>query len=173
MKLYSLLIYDENKKLIYSQHNLDEVFLLYKSFVKHNIETVTNEIIQKLKTNGVYKMSKKIDKHDVMLYGFYYEKIYIVMTDNDYPQYAVYDLVNRLKNGGSEKELWDKFKIPPIEQIKHELDETKTALIESMDKLFMRGEQIENLVERTKELEEISFVFNRETKKLNKCCVIL
>ena len=57
-----------------------------------------------------------------------------------------------------------------IIKISQDLDDTKIILLDSVNKLFERGETIEELLVKTKELENYSFIFGNRTKELNKCC---
>jgi synaptobrevin family protein YKT6 len=60
--------------------------------------------------------------------------------------------------------------VDKIQQIKSDLDETKTIMMDSIDSLFQRGEQLEVLVDKAEELEKASELLQIKTKKLNSCC---
>ena len=63
--------------------------------------------------------------------------------------------------------------IDKIIKIKEELEETKTVVIEALDNLLARGESIEDLVQRTNDLSEVSKIYLREAEKMNECCNLL
>jgi len=57
-------------------------------------------------------------------------------------------------------------------KINTELDETKIIMHKSIDKILDRGEKIENLVQRSKDLSKSSKRFFKTSRKFNSCCVI-
>ena len=57
-------------------------------------------------------------------------------------------------------------------KINTELDETKIIMHKSIDKILDRGEKIENLVQRSKDLSKSSKRFFKTSRKFNRCCVI-
>ena len=57
-------------------------------------------------------------------------------------------------------------------QILRELDNIKYIMVENIDTLLKRGENLDNLVERTDHLSEESKIFYKRTKKMNSCCNI-
>ena len=55
MKIYSLLIFDVNKKLFFSKHNLDDISFFYRIFAKNTIESTAKNIIN---TNHIIEKDK-------------------------------------------------------------------------------------------------------------------
>ena len=49
----------------------------------------------------------------------------------------------------------------------------KNILLDSIDKLIIRGESIESLIDRTSDLQTSSLQFHNDAAKLNRCCIIL
>lgn len=181
MKLYSLIIFDKDKKIKYSNHNLDDVFVLYRYMVKNEIETVSLKIINTIKLDNFYKINESINNIHLSIYGYYIkEKYIIVITDKEYPQLTIYNLYNDIKNELTIHELnilWYKYQNPlnsdKIQLIKSELDQTKITLIESIEKLIERGEKLSDLVDKTNQLDIESLKFRNKAKNLNRCCIIL
>lgn len=61
-----------------------------------------------------------------------------------------------------------------ITRIQADLDETQENMLVAIDKLLERGERIEDLVDRSKDLSLSSRQFQKRSKSLNKCsCAIL
>ena len=60
-----------------------------------------------------------------------------------------------------------------IMQIQNKVDETKEVLYKSIDKILERGEKIEDLIAKTEDLSYSSKLFYKQSKKLNRCCLIL
>ena len=63
--------------------------------------------------------------------------------------------------------------IDKIYKVQKQLEETKEILYRTLDSLLCRGEKIEDLVKKSDDLSEQSKLFYKESKKMNKCCVIL
>eukprot|EP01029_Cantina_marsupialis_P014373 TRINITY_DN3175_c0_g1_i2.p1 TRINITY_DN3175_c0_g1~~TRINITY_DN3175_c0_g1_i2.p1 ORF type:complete len:203 (+),score=51.87 TRINITY_DN3175_c0_g1_i2:190-798(+) len=63
--------------------------------------------------------------------------------------------------------------VDKIMKIRKDLDETKGILHQTIDQLLEEGVRLEELVERSDDLSNRSKVFLKDTKKLNKCCVIM
>jgi hypothetical protein len=61
----------------------------------------------------------------------------------------------------------------PIIKIQREVDETKTILITSLDKLLERQGKLDDLLEKTNDLTTTSKVFLKQSKKMNRCCLLL
>ena len=184
MKIYSLLIFDVNKKLFFSKHNLDDISFFYRIFAKNTIESTakniinTNHIIEKDK---LYKINEKVDDLDIIINSYYYDKFFVIITDKEYPQYLVYTLFDELKKNVLDQyiftNLWFKYQNPKdidnIQKIQSDLDDTKIIILDSLNKLAERGATIENIAMKTEHLEQETFKFEIESKKLNKCCIIL
>ncbi|ASQ47094.1 R-SNARE family protein [Legionella clemsonensis] len=63
-----------------------------------------------------------------------------------------------------------------ITQIKSELHETTEIMKQNIEKLHLREEGLKKLVEKTEELETLTFHFNKKAKALNSCwpsCVLI
>ena len=74
-------------------------------------------------------------------------------------------------------ELVKKFQVPheadKILKIQKDLDETKTILVQSMDKLLDRGEALDSLANKSGDLSLQSKIFLDQASGLNSCCSIL
>ena len=60
-----------------------------------------------------------------------------------------------------------------VEQIQHDMDETKEILCASIDKIMERGVKLDDLLEKSQTLSESSKSFAIKSKKLNSCCNVL
>ncbi len=56
-----------------------------------------------------------------------------------------------------------------LKVIQHDLDETRQQMLHNIERLLQRGEQIEQLVEKTEALQAHSLRFEHEAKELNRC----
>ena len=179
MKLYALLVFNNFHQLEYSNYNLSEFFFIYRTKIKEGIESVAIELIKNAKTNNFYKINEKFQDVEMSIYLLSNDKIYIVLTDNEYPQRVVFTLLHSIKNANvvQKDTLFESYQNPDkhdkITQIKNELEETKIIMFDSIDKLMERGENLNELLQRAENLSETSFLFVDKTKDMNRCCVIL
>lgn len=123
----------------------------------------------------------------------------VVMTDKDYPANAVRSFVMKAtdlfltSNPVSElrqyqgkdvtlsvaglHELLLRYQDPeqadPIMKLQKQLDETKQVLFETMESLLRRGEKLEDLTERSRDLSFKSKAFLNDAEALNSCKCIL
>jgi len=145
---------------------------------KTTIELTAEKAIQNVKPDVVYKINEKVDDMQITIYGYSSKTTFIVIANDIYPPYVIYSLIHDLKICNLDKtvlnDLWMKYKnakdVDKIQQIKSDLDETKTIMMDSIDSLFQRGEQLEVLVDKAEELEKASELLQIKTKKLNSCC---
>ena len=180
MKLYALLIYDENHKLTYSKYNLDDFYFFIKAKMQETIEIFSKELIKNVKLNSYYKITDHIQglNLDIEVYGLTSNKYYIAITDPSYHRRVAFSLLGILKNekkSSSEIDnLFMSYQNPnsfdKILQTKQEIDETKLILLDSIDKLLERGESLDDLVDKAKNLSATSALFKKKTNELNSCC---
>lgn len=75
------------------------------------------------------------------------------------------------------KPILDHFSNPEetdkILKVKKSLEETKVVMFDTIEKVLERGVKIEDLVKKSDDLNNQSKLFLLQTKKLNRCCVIL
>ncbi|KAG9052090.1 palmitoyltransferase [Serendipita sp. 407] len=57
-------------------------------------------------------------------------------------------------------------------RVQAELDETKIVLHKTIEGVLQRGENLDNLVERSNALSAQSKMFYKTAKQQNSCCVI-
>lgn len=63
--------------------------------------------------------------------------------------------------------------VDQIMKIQKDLDETKEIMIQNIDKLLERGESLEALMEKSTDLSFKTKAFMKQSKELNRCCVII
>jgi synaptobrevin family protein YKT6 len=72
------------------------------------------------------------------------------------------------------EELFQKFQNPAeadkLTKIEKDLEEVKETVLQSMDDLLKRGENLDQLMEKSKDLSNTSVQFYRTAKKNNQCC---
>lgn len=72
------------------------------------------------------------------------------------------------------EELFQKFQNPAeadkLTKIEKDLEEVKGTVMQSMDDLLKRGENLDQLMQKSKDLSSTSVQFYRTAKKNNQCC---
>lgn len=71
------------------------------------------------------------------------------------------------------KQYMDPLKADKLLAIKYELEETKQIMYKNIDDLLAANEKIEDLVQKSQDLSDLSKGMARKAKDLNRCCIIL
>ena len=98
MKIYSLLIYDNNNKQIYNNYNLESFFILFRPKVKEIINDISYDIINQITVPNFYKIVENLYESDIVIYCLLNDKFYVVITDGEYSQNNVISLFDKLKD---------------------------------------------------------------------------
>ena len=178
--MYATLIYKE-KSLIYKNFNLDQFYFFTRYGIEQTIIEISNVIV--IKNNNekqFYQATEVVNEMTFYIYVYFVDNlVYIALTDKDYPTSVTLQFFQDLyKNDMSlYNEIWKKYQNPnnvnSIAKIKSEVDNTKKIMLDSIDKLLERGDKINDLIEKTDQLEFNSQAFRMNAQKLNSCCTIL
>jgi synaptobrevin homolog YKT6 len=57
-------------------------------------------------------------------------------------------------------------------RVRSALDDTKGVLVQTIEQLLERGEKLDDLLDKTRDLSDSSKRFYKEAKKTNSCCVL-
>src|ERR1044071_1556130 len=168
MRLYSVLIFDEDYNVIHSYHNLNDFFILFRSSIQKEIENVVKSVIEEANINTTYIIEQKINSTDLVVYGSTYMSysedknfgrvLYIVViTDKKYPPLTAKQLLYMLNQKPQlTKELFNQYQDPSsvdkISKLKNELDDTKKIISKTVDELINRGDSIDILMEKAESL---------------------
>ena len=105
---------------------------------------------------------------------------FVFVTDSEYPTKVIYRLTPMLFNNPTREHIqsvYDQAQNPndvdQIYSIQQTLDETMVIMHENIDRILERGEQIDDLVERSKSLSESSKMFYKASRRMNRCCHLL
>ena len=180
MKLYAVLIFDEDHNLIYTNYNLDDFYFFVRNKIEDTVKLVSTELIKYVKLNSNYKINETIENNKFVIYGITTNKFYIAITNEEYPQRVAFTLLDKLKNSKFNKSEFDNLfnsykdanEIDTILKLKNELNETKLILLDSIDKVIDRGENMDELLKKAEGLNETSTLLRRKTKDMNSCCII-
>ena len=123
-----------------------------------------------------------------------------IITDNEYPESTAYNLIGEVimdfvNTFDSQRELWadatkdmelkyDKLEeflknwqnpmeADKLQKIKSELTDVKEVMHKNMQELMERGESLESLMGKSKDLSKMSNDFYKKAKKKNaRCCTL-
>jgi len=117
----------------------------------------------------------------------------VVIADKEYPTRVAFSLLNKIldefliKFSRSTwspgtisypelKTLLAKYQDPKegdqITKVQEQLDETKQVMNKTIESLLQRGERLDDLIDRSKDISFQSKAFYKQAKKTNSCCVI-
>ncbi|XP_024367646.1 VAMP-like protein YKT61 [Physcomitrium patens] len=121
----------------------------------------------------------------------------LVFADKEYPLRSAFSVINKvldeyqrtfgdswkIKNTDS-TDAWPylpealaKYQNPTeadkLAKIQKDLDETKVILHKTIESVLKRGENLDNLVDKSNDLSSASQMFYKQAKKANQCCTIL
>ena len=71
------------------------------------------------------------------------------------------------------QEYQDPTNVDKLAKVDRQLHETKDILLQTIDKVLARGEKLDDLVERSKNLTDTSKQFYKQARKTNSCCIIM
>lgn len=179
-KLYVILLYDSDKTLIKSTYNLKDFFFLYRTTIQSNIEQLSKDCLPHIQPSMIYNVKDIVEDIAIIIYGYYLvdNRYIIIITNLYYPRYVTYQLLTTLKICHSLnvetifQTYQNPYEVDKLLQLDRELDETKTIILDSVQKLLDRGESIQDIIDRTQVLEDSSKTFLIKSKKLN-CCILL
>ena len=190
MRFYSVLVYNSvDHTLFYKNFNLTDFYFYTHYKIKTEVIQMANEYIKNLDEKKLMQSHKFTEEFNNIIFNIYIykfgNKIYLAVTNEKYPSSVILEFINELKELLNKENhdtqeidiLWTKYQDPlqvsKLLQVKQNLDETKKIMMDSVDKILERGERIENLIEKTDQLQLESEAFRIKAKKLNSCCWIL
>ncbi|KAJ4459361.1 putative snare protein YKT6 [Paratrimastix pyriformis] len=102
-----------------------------------------------------------------------------VACNPTYPQRAAFAIAMQVAKDPRPNlpELLRKYQNPMeadrLLRLNHEIDQVRDVMNENINKILERGEKIEDVLERSQRLDDASKKFLKNTKKLNRCCVVM
>ncbi len=178
MSLYAILVYNKDYKLKHLSYDAKQ----FSYFERWGLEKLADRIIKRCEPNSYYQIAEHYSDKDLTIYGSgirptscsNHDFYNIIITDLNYPRYLALQLLQILDtNPTNLDELYQSYlNGDKITQIKNELDESKIILLNSIESLLTRGDTIDDLLIRSQQLEDTSFIFADKTKDMNRCCTI-
>jgi vesicle-associated membrane protein 7 len=189
----------EDPGLIYSLVARGDAVLAEHTTANGNFIMVSRIILQKIPADHEgKKMSFAYDTH-VFHYMVEDGVTYLCMTTDQFPRRIAFTFLNDVQsqftgtyppeavetalafafNEGFSRTLADRMdyyshdpNADKLQAARAQVESTKHAMIENIDKILGRGERIDLLVARTETLNEHSFKFKEQSKKL-KCAILV
>ncbi|KAJ2758919.1 palmitoyltransferase [Coemansia sp. BCRC 34490] len=122
----------------------------------------------------------------------------VAVTDTEYPAMVARSLVGKITSEFREKyssdavdnaTVKDQLVFDPLEQyiekyqdpqqadtimkVQKELDDTKAVMHQTIESLLQRGERLDTLVDKSKDLSFQTKSFYKTAKKTNSCCIVM
>ena len=175
--ILTLHIIDENYNILYNAYNLPNYYFL-NLFKKNNIEEIVNEIQSHIVKNKIYYNQIIKCKSYNLYITLKDNKICTITFTGQFQKILFYNIINKMVNISNNDELKqilnEKYEVDKINEINNNLNDTKYILIENIDKLYNRGEKLENLLLESENLSIETKNFLKKSKKGNKlCCTYL
>ncbi len=71
------------------------------------------------------------------------------------------------------QEYQDPTQVDKLLKVDQQLSQTKEILLQTIDKVLQRGEKLDDLVEKSKNLTDTSKQFYKQARKTNSCCIVM
>ncbi|EPS36701.1 hypothetical protein H072_9713 [Dactylellina haptotyla CBS 200.50] len=192
--VFHIAILDTNqkppKKLI-SASNLSSFSFFTKGKVEEFMHFTSSTIAER--TQSGVRQSVASESYMVHAYTRPEGCTGIIITNAEYPRRIPHELLNKLLDEFVTKyprDTWkgdislpqlndylEKYQNPAqadnISKIQKELDETKIVLHKTIESVLERGENLNNLVQKSDNLSSASKMFYTNAKKQNSCCVVM
>ena len=177
MKIYSLLLFDNNNNIISKAFELTSFSYFQRNSIKEFIVFFCNMIIN----NIDYNQNNRIEHNEFVIYCLKtVNNFCCLICNNEYPSQpaylTLYNIIHKQSTTNELEKLIIKIQDPletnKIFKIQNNLNETKEILYNTIDSLLERGEKLENLVEKSNILSSQSKMFYSVAKKHNSCCYI-
>lgn len=197
VKLYSLLILlkGQNVKPLTSSYDLQSFGYFQRSSVKEFMDFTGRIIVERTRTRE--RASVKEQEYVCHVYVRENNLSGVLISDTEYPSRVAFTLLGKVLDDFLEEyplhklssleqkdivfpkcgEYLEKYQNPakadPMMKVQAELDETKIVLHNTIESVLERGEKLDDLVDKSRELTLQSKTFYSTAKKTNSCCVIL
>lgn len=135
---------------------------------------VSSTIVNRLIRNGKQGYNS-VDDGDLCLHCYIgKERIFTTITDKKYPPGVAYRLLEEISRQDADMEsLFKSYQDPNndvIYRIESDLEETKTVLMQNVEKLFQRGDKLEDLIEKSERLSAETKTFYKRARTSNRWC---
>lgn len=201
-RIFSVMIFnrfsDESCYLLCRYDDLSSIFFLARSQFSELLLHLNRQLI--LATSPGLRQSVTLDREGIRehvrahCFSTRMKLAGVIITDIEYPPRVAHQLLNKLLNEAFN--LWEMdlpnvdvdYSLPSLDnlltkydnpeefdsalRLEREVDETRKILLLTVDQLMLRGEKIEDLAGKTKDLKYQSRVFHKNAKEMKPCCLI-
>lgn len=178
VNVYSLAISDGTNNL-QQEFNLSSFNFFEKPTIKYYLNLANVEASKHVRYGE--RKSITIQKYvaHVLAPSSNNNNTYIMITDDDYPSKSAHLLLNIIASSSIKDQQnllhWIEVAKNPkdfdkIENINQQLNDIKDIMLDNIEKIIERGEKIDVLEERSRQLMNHSETWWKDTKKLNRCC---
>jgi len=181
MKVFSVILFDSIEEQILERiEDLSTFGFFDRKFALEFFTFISKSLLSRCLLNdhtSVIENNYKIHCYNNGILGI------VIITDHEYDQrpiyYKIHKIINRYTIGDRTiltknflLDMQDPAKYDKICKINKNLNETMNVLHESIENILKRGEDLDQLVEKSKDLSICSKEFYRQSKKHNSCCII-
>lgn len=197
MKLLSLTVYkwnEERSHEIAAFYELSSFSFFHKSTIKEHIRFHSRTIVSRTPMGRRQSVEFEQNLGNCHVWVHPQGVGIAVLADAEYPMRVAFQMISEIvrrfleENAGKwenatgdlnlpwahGEELFNKFQNPAeadkITKIEKELDEVKDVVLKSMDDILKRGENLDQLMQKSSDLSNTSYQFYRTAKKNNQCC---
>jgi hypothetical protein len=166
---------NDTYKVSYSKYNLSDFSTFFEFKIRWTIEELALKLVKHVQDN-YYKINEQVDDTKITITIKATNRYYVAITNEMYPHRVALDLLEKVSEANNTEidNLFEKYQKPieidKIAQVQNELDTTKMIILESLEKIISRGEDMDQLVEKCESLAESSKLLLDDAKKLNSCC---
>ncbi|XP_028390831.1 synaptobrevin homolog YKT6-like [Dendronephthya gigantea] len=197
VKLYALSLFlkGSNVKTLTSAYDLQSFGYFQRSSVKEFMDFTGRIIVERTRTKE--RASVKEQEYVCHVYVRENNLSGVLISDAEYPSRVAFTLLGKVLDDFLQEyplhrlstleqkdivfpkcaEYLEKYQNPtqadPMMKVQAELDETKIVLHNTIESVLERGEKLDDLVDKSRELTLQSKTFYSTAKKTNSCCVIL
>jgi synaptobrevin family protein YKT6 len=180
MKLFFLILFDKNGEILEQIEDMSNFGFFDKKGVKEFFVFISRTSIKRAEYNKRVSITENTYKINCFKNT---ENGIVTITDEDYQErplfMVMYNVIKDYNNGERNlltveliKKLQNPRNYDKISEIQNQLDETVEIMHDSIHKILERGENLDDLVERSHDLSICSKKFYKESKKYNSCCTI-
>jgi len=200
MKIYSIqILYKDHPSgktiILQACHDLNQFSYFQRGSVKEFLEFTSKLVVER--TDRCQRSSVKEQDYLCHIYIRNDQLSGVLFSDEEYPNRVAQTVLTKLldefsteypaqrcqmmeENSANFKrvgEFLQKYQNPkeadPLMRLQNDLDETKIVLHQTLEQILVRGEKIDDLVQRSEGLSAQSKMFYQTAKKTNRCCTIL
>ena len=176
MKIIAVYVVDCQSREFITKNNLSFVSILNRSTVKELMDAYVLYIISNMQSP-----ERKIFEHES--YIFCCQRIKhqgcIIVTDHEYPTRVCFNILPDMFVDKSQQHLQtilDQYQDPrcidKLARVQSQLDETLVIMHENITLVLERGQNIDELVQKSERLSAQSKMFYKVARQHNRCCVI-